>query len=69
LHAQLSSALDAVVHVTRNAAGVRRVGEISIFAHDATAGLVRSERAVEFHPDGRTALGPGSRQLERLLDR
>jgi pilus assembly protein CpaF len=69
LHAQLASALDAVVHVTRNASGVRRVGEISIFAHDAMAGLVRSERAVEFHPDGRTVLGPGSRQLERLLDR
>jgi pilus assembly protein CpaF len=69
LHAQLASALDAVVHVTRNAAGLRRVGEISIFARDGTAGLVRSERAVEFHADGRTVLGPGSRQLERLLDR
>jgi pilus assembly protein CpaF len=69
LHAQLASALDAVVHVTRNGAGLRRVGEISIFARDGTAGLVRSERAVEFHADGRTVLGPGSRQLERLLDR
>jgi pilus assembly protein CpaF len=69
LHVQLASALDAVVHVTRNAAGVRRVGEISIFARDGTAGLVRSERAVEFRADGRTVLGPGSRQLERLLDR
>jgi pilus assembly protein CpaF len=69
LHAQLASALDAVVHVTRNAAGLRRVGEISIFARDGTTGLVRSERAVECHADGRTVLGPGSRQLERLLDR
>jgi pilus assembly protein CpaF len=69
LHAQLASALDAVVHVTRNAAGLRRVGEISIFARDGTTGLVRTERAVEFHADGRTVLGPGSRQLERLLDR
>ena len=69
LHAQLASALDAVVHVTRNAAGLRRVGEISIFARDGPAGLVRSERAVEFHADGRTVLGPGSRQLECLLDR
>jgi pilus assembly protein CpaF len=69
LHAQLASALDAVVHVTRNAAGLRRVGEISIFARDGTTGLVRSERAVEFHADGQTVLGPGSRQLERLLDR
>jgi pilus assembly protein CpaF len=69
LHAQLASALDAVVHVTRNAAGLRCVGEISIFARDGTTGLVRSERAVEFHADGRTVLGPGSRLLERLLDR
>jgi pilus assembly protein CpaF len=69
LHAQLASALDAVVHVTRNAAGLRCVGEISIFARDGTTGLVRSEHAVEFHADGRTVLGPGSRQLERLLDR
>ena len=69
LHAQLASALDAVVHVTRNAAGLRCVGEISIFARDGTTGLVRSEHAVEFHADGRTVLGPGSRLLERLLDR
>jgi pilus assembly protein CpaF len=69
LHAQLASALDAVVHVSRNAAGLRRVAEISIFARDGTTGLVRSERAVDFHADGRTVLGPGSRQLERLLDR
>jgi pilus assembly protein CpaF len=69
LHAQLASALDAVVHVTRNAAGLRCVGEISIFARDGTTGLVRTEHAVEFHADGRTVLGPGSRQLERLLDR
>ena len=69
LHAQLASALDAVIHVTRNAAGVRRVAEISIFARDGTAELVHTERAVAFHVDGRTVLGPGGRQLERLLDR
>jgi pilus assembly protein CpaF len=69
LHAQLASALDAVIHVTRNSAGARRVAEISIFTRDGTAGLVHTERAVEFHVDGRTVLGPGSRQLECLLDR
>ena len=69
LHAQLASALDAVIHVTRNAAGLRRVAEISIFARDGTAELVHTERAVAFHVDGRTVLGPGSPQLERLLDR
>ena len=69
LHAQLASALDAVIHITRDAAGVRRVAEISIFVRDPTDGLVRSECAVEFRPDGRTIRGGGSRQLERMLDR
>jgi pilus assembly protein CpaF len=69
LHAQLASALDAVVHVIRDAAGLRRVAEISIFVRDPTDGLVRSECAVEFQPDGRTMRGGGSRQLERMLDR
>jgi hypothetical protein len=45
------------------------VAEISIFVRDPADGLVRSERAIEFHADGRTVLGPGSRQLEGMLDR
>ena len=69
LHAQLASALDAVIHVARGPAGLRRVAEISIFVRDPTSGLVRTERALEFHPGGRTVLGPGSRQLERMLER
>jgi pilus assembly protein CpaF len=69
LHAQLASALDAVIHVTRDAAGARRVAEISIFVRDPTDGLVRSECALAFHADGRTVLGPGSGQLERMLDK
>jgi pilus assembly protein CpaF len=69
LHAQLASALDAVIHVARDAAGVRRVAEISILVRDPAAGLVRSECAIEFGADGRTVLGPGSRQLETMLDR
>jgi pilus assembly protein CpaF len=69
LHAQLASALDAVVHVTRDAAGLRRVAEISIFVRDSAGGLVSSECAVEFLANGQTVLRPGSRQLERMLDR
>jgi len=69
LHAQLASALDAVIHVIRDATGARRVSEISIFARDPADGLVHSQCAVEFQADGRTVLGPGSRQLERMLDR
>jgi pilus assembly protein CpaF len=69
LHAQLASALDAVIHVTRDTAGMRRVAEISIFVREQTSGLVRCERAVEFHKDGRTVLGPASRELDRMLRR
>ena len=69
LHAQLASALDAVVHVVRDAGGMRRVAEISIFVRDPSSGLVRSECALEFRADGSTVRGPGSSQLERMLDR
>jgi len=69
LHAQLASALDAVVHVARDDSGMRRVAEISIFVREPASGLVRSECAVHFRPDGGTMLGAGSRQLERMLDR
>ena len=69
LHAQLASALDAVVHVARDDSGMRRVAEISIFVREPGSGLVHSECAVHFRPDGGTVLGPGSRQLERMFDR
>jgi pilus assembly protein CpaF len=69
LHAQLASALDAVVHVARDDSGMRRVAEISIFVREPGSGLVHSECAVHFRPDGGTMLGAGSRQLERMLDR
>jgi pilus assembly protein CpaF len=69
LHAQLASALDAVVHVARDHSGMRRVAEISIFVREPGSGLVHSESAVHFRPDGGTVLGLGSRQLERMLDR
>jgi pilus assembly protein CpaF len=69
LHAQLASALDAVVHVARDGTGMRRVAEISIFVREPGSGLVHSECAVHFRPDGGTARGAGSRQLERMLDR
>jgi pilus assembly protein CpaF len=69
LHAQLASALDAVIHVARDGSGMRRVAEISILVREPASGLVRSECAVGFRPDGGTVLGPGGRQLERMLDR
>ena len=69
LHAQLAAALDAVIHVARDDSGLRRVAEISIFVREPRSGLVRSECAVQFRPDGDSVLGPGSRQLERMLER
>jgi pilus assembly protein CpaF len=69
VHAQVSAALDAVIHISRDHAGSRRVSEVSVFVRDPTTALVRTERAVEFTRDGRSVRGPGSRQLERLLDR
>jgi len=69
LHAQLASALHAVVHVLRDDRGRRRVGEIAVFVRDESTGLVRTERAVQFAADGRTVLGPGSGRLEAVLDR
>ena len=69
LHAQLAAALDSVIHVARDASGMRRVSEISIFLREPRSGLVRSERAVQFRPDGGSVMGPGSRHLERMLER
>jgi pilus assembly protein CpaF len=69
LHAQLASALDAVIHVARDDSGMRRVAEISIFIRDPGSGLVRSESAVHFQPGGGTVLGPGGSRLERMLER
>jgi pilus assembly protein CpaF len=69
LHAQLASALDAMVHVVRDGSGRRKVAEISIFVREPASGLVRSECAVGFRADGESVRGPGSRQLERMLDR
>jgi pilus assembly protein CpaF len=67
LHAQLASALDAVIHVARDDSGRRHVAEISIFVRHPRTGRVSSECAVHFLPDGGNVLGPGSRLLERML--
>lgn len=69
LHAQLTSALHAVVHVIRDQHGLRRVSEISTFFRDAASGLVRAETAVQFPGDGRAVRGAGGAELERLLSR
>ena len=69
LHAQLTSALHAVIHVIRDEEGLRRIGEISVLVRDQASGLVRAERAAQFTRDGRAVRGPGGAQLEKLLCR
>jgi pilus assembly protein CpaF len=53
VHSQLASALDAVVHLTRDQSGRRRVGEIAVLVRAAT-GLVAAAPAVTFPGDGST---------------
>jgi pilus assembly protein CpaF len=69
LHAQLASALHAVIHVVRDGNGLRRVSEVSTLVRDPGSGLVRAELAVQFTSDGRVLRGPAGARLERLLDR
>lgn len=58
LHSQLGAALDAVVHLVRDADGQRRVAEIGVLARGGQ-GLVETETAVGFDRDGRMRRGPG----------
>jgi pilus assembly protein CpaF len=69
LHAQLAAGLDAVVHITRDDRGRRRVRAIHVFARDSANGAVHTETALELDPAGATRVGPGGPQLERLLSR
>lgn len=69
LHAQLGSALDAVVHISRDAHGQRRIQELHVFVPDAATGRVRTQMALEFAPGGTVTVGPGAPRLERMLSR
>ncbi|SDS52874.1 TadA family conjugal transfer-associated ATPase [Microlunatus soli] len=69
LHAQVASALDVLVHITRSATGQRRIAEIDVVDRDRESSWVRAEPAVRFDERGRSALGPGSHRLKELLSR
>ncbi len=69
LHAQLASALDAVIHVVRDERGRRRLGEIAVFVRDESTGVVRTQCAVAFASDGLVRRGPGIGRLEAVLSR
>ena len=64
-HAQMASALEAVIHLQRGRDGLRRVAEVAVVRRDA--GVVRTSTAVAFHVDGHVATGEGAPVLERLL--
>lgn len=67
VHSLLASALDLVLHVTRDAAGRRRLGEVALF--DRTdSGLVEAVPAVVFRNDGTCVAGPAATRLAELLD-
>jgi pilus assembly protein CpaF len=65
-HSQLSSAVDAVVHLARGPDGRRRVAEVAVLRR-GPAGLVDAEPALTFDADGRTREHPAAEVLlERL---
>jgi pilus assembly protein CpaF len=63
-HAQLGSALQAVVHLTRSTDGTRRVAEIHTLARHAN-GQVVTHPAVVFHPDNTFDLHPNAALFTR----
>lgn len=69
LHAQMSSALDAVIHINRTPAGRRRITQIHVLDRDLVSGLVHTTEALRFGDDGEVSTGPGARQLEAVLSR
>lgn len=66
VHSQLASALHAVVHLVRDAGGLRRVADIHVLER-MPDGLVRTVPAVEFQPTGRTSSNAGAARLMKLL--
>ncbi|ADB29676.1 type II secretion system protein E [Kribbella flavida DSM 17836] len=66
VHSQVSSALHAVVHLTRGRDGVRRVAEIRIIGQ-APDGLVTTLPAVRFGAGGTVELCDGASRFTQLL--
>ncbi len=66
LHAQLASAVDAVLHVGRDPDGRRRLQEVAVLRRDGD-GLVHACPALSFGPSGEPDHGPGWPWLEERL--
>lgn len=69
LHAQASSALDALIHINRTPTGQRWISEVHVPERDQVSGLVHTIEALRFERDGNVSIGPGARQLEAVLSR
>jgi pilus assembly protein CpaF len=59
IHSQISSALHAVIHLTRTSAGHRRIAEIHTFTRHPN-GALTTHPAVTFHPDNTLTLHPAA---------
>jgi pilus assembly protein CpaF len=66
VHAQAVAALDAVVHLTRDRSGHRRVASVDLLSRSAAGELV-TVPGLEVGPDGAIRDGPGAPTLEALV--
>jgi pilus assembly protein CpaF len=66
VHAQVLSAVDAVLHVRRSVDGARWLSEIAVITR-VGGGLAEALPAVEFSREGEPTTGEGAAHLERLL--
>jgi len=66
-HSQFASAIDLVIHLTRDDGGRRRVAEVAVPVREL-GGLVSMQTAVRFAPDGALRTEAGSHRLLRLLE-
>ena len=66
VHSQLAAGLDAVVHLSRDRAGRRRVAEVGCLTRGPD-GLVEVTQGAAVTDDGRLVPGPAADRLERLV--
>jgi pilus assembly protein CpaF len=65
-HSQLASAVDVVLHLARDAEGVRRLRQVAVPTRDA-GGLVSMASALEVARDGRSRSGPAAGLLAERI--
>ena len=65
-HSQFASAIGAVLHLVRDASGVRRLGAVAVPVQQGS-GLVTMSPAVTFAADGSAVEGPGAMALAERL--